>query len=360
MKTLSLILILLFVAVGSVSAQTVVTPEVPFTTLQPPTVITQLPQDARAPACNAYQHPNFSPYIVRAGDTLAGLLADLPAMTVTEVAALNCIDDPDALPVGSVVFLPRRHSENGAPGMTSDPAAIIGFAASAEQVINSDPVTFTWTGTGHAAYFFACPPDPDADCTRPATATALPVEGSMTLDGFSYTGTFRYGLEIVGTGDPASEVVSVDVLCAQEWLGGVGALPLCPEEPPRTVFAAWQAFEHGAMIWFSDTQQIAVMSEDGTFRYYADTYVDGQPDPGDRPPEGLLTPVRGFGLLWKALGGVNSGLGWATVAEVGFDSARQPAGRVSYTTYVQGPDKLVYAMTELPNSEVGYWTTVAG
>jgi hypothetical protein len=46
--------------------------------------------------------------------------------------------------------------------------------------------------------------------------------------------------------------------------------------------------------------------------------------------------------------------------EIGFDSARQPAGRTSYTTYIQGPGETVYAITEIPGMEMGYWAQVAG
>lgn len=362
MKKQMLLIILLVTCITSfVSAQEAeVTPEVPFATIQPPTIITQLPEDARAAACNAYQRQNFEPYVVRRGDTLGRLLADQTAATVTQVAALNCIDDPNALPVGSVIFLPVRGESVTPPAATGDPAAIIGFAASSETVVNTDSVTFTWTGTGDAAYFFACPPDRDDPCSRPSSADPLPVEGTVTIGGFSYTGTFRYGLEVVGAGDPAQETVSVEVTCAQEWLGEVGALPLCAEEPALTVYAAWQPFEHGMMFWFSDVGLMYIFSDDGTFRVYTDNYIEGQPDPSDVAPEGLQTPTRGFGLLWASLGGADSGLGWATAPELGFDSARQPAGRISYTTYLQGPYERVYAITELPNADVGYWTTITG
>ncbi|MBK8024279.1 MAG: hypothetical protein IPK19_23315 [Chloroflexi bacterium] len=61
----------------------------------------------------------------------------------------------------------------------------------------------------------------------------------------------------------------------------------------------------------------------------------------------------------EALGG-EEGLGWATAAEQGFDSARQPAGRLSYTTYVLAADEAVYAITELPDAEIGFWSVVLG
>ena len=148
--------------------------------------------------------------------------------------------------------------------------------------------------------------------------------------------------------------------CAQDWLGGIGAIPLCPEDPARTVYAVWQPFQHGVMIWFSDSEA-DLRHERTTVRCttYVDQYVEGQPDPGEQAPNGLLTPVRGFGLIWEALGGADSPLGWAQSKEVGYDAARQAAGRTSYTTYIAGPGSIVYAVTQIPGAEVGYWAQVA-
>jgi hypothetical protein len=52
-------------------------------------------------------------------------------------------------------------------------------------------------------------------------------------------------------------------------------------------------------------------------------------------------------------------LGWAREEEIGFDSARQAAGRQSYTVYIKGPGATVYAVTLLPNTDGGYWAQVA-
>ncbi|MBL8130445.1 MAG: hypothetical protein JNL42_01200 [Anaerolineae bacterium] len=334
------------------------TPAVPFSDSPTSAVITQLPSDARAGTCSAYRLPNFAPYVVRQGDTLPLLLAGSKALTVTQAAALNCLDDPSALPVGAVIFLPAPADDTVSATLDSgEPAALLAFAAEPAEARSGDAVTFSWVGTGDAAYFFPCPPDRDAECLRPANAPALPVEGGAVVNGFAYAGVYRYGVEIVGAGDPARQTVQITVTCAQEWLGGRGALPLCPEEPPHAVFAAWQPFERGAMIWFSDTAQIYVFSEDGVFRIYSDTFVEGMPESTLTPPAGLIAPVRGFRRVWDAVGG-ETALGWATAPEQGFDSARQPAGRVSYTSYLLMQGGVVFAITELPDAEQGYWSAV--
>ncbi|MBK8024055.1 MAG: LysM peptidoglycan-binding domain-containing protein [Chloroflexi bacterium] len=155
-------LLLLAVSVVAIEVTTTVaqdaTPAVPFADSPPPDIITQLPADARAASCNAFQLPNFTPYVVRPGDTLPMLLASSTALTVTQAAALNCLDDPYALPVGAVIFLPARQDERetaAEPG--GDAAAIVAFAAEAETVRNTEGAAFSWSGTGDAAYFFPAP-----------------------------------------------------------------------------------------------------------------------------------------------------------------------------------------------------------
>lgn len=145
--------------------------------------------------------------------------------------------------------------------------------------------------------------------------------------------------------------------CDHAWLGGLGAAPRCPEEPARAVYAAYQPFAGGALVWFSDTALISVLWADDTFSSFTDTYQEGMPQAPIAAPAGQFAPVRGFRLVWEELGGAAGALGWATAAEQGFDSARQPAGRISYTTYVALPFG-VAALTELPNSQVGLWAPV--
>ena len=198
------------------------------------------------------------------------------------------------------------------------------------------------------------------DCQRPQTAAPLPLSGSVSKSGFQNAGVYPYRLEVEGANGSITQDVQLEVTCAQAWLGGVGASPRCPDDPARTVFGVWQPFEGGVMLWFSDVKQIFVMTHDGRLHIYADQYVEGQPEPDAQAPSGRFTPVRGFGQLWDALGGADSPLGWALSAEVGYDAARQAAGNTSYTTYIQGPGSTVYAVTEIPGMETGYWAQVAG
>ncbi len=363
MKSIALALalaLLLLIAGAALAQQQPVTPIVPFSTPTPLIRVTPNPNDARAATCSAYTLANFSPYVVRPGDRLADLIANQTAITVTQLAALNCLDDPDALPVGAVIWLPSgalAATPEATTEATAQAAQIDHFSASAETITNTDAVTFDWSAVGTSAYFYLCETE---DCPRPQHAAPVPVSGSVQFDGYQSAGTYRYRLEVEGAGDPVTQDVSVTVTCAQDWLGGVGASPRCPQDPAISVYGVWQPFQHGVMLWFSDLKQIYVLSDDGEVHIYEDIYVEGQPDPGDQAPSGLFTPVRGFGQIWERMGGANSALGWATDKEAGYDSARQAAGSVSYTTYLQAPGNAVYAVTLLPGAEVGYWAQVAG
>ncbi|MEP7291938.1 MAG: LysM domain-containing protein [Chloroflexota bacterium] len=377
MKRVAFALFCLLLA-GTALAQDQVTPEVPFSTPAPLVRVTPDANDARGAACSAAAMPDFVPYVVRPGDQLADLLVTSSAFTVTQLAALNCIDDPAALPVGAVLWLPaapdaealdvteaasdaaltlEAASETTAEATQAAPSALIqSFNADTDTLLNTDSVTLSWLATGDAAYFYLCPL---AECARPSYAQPLPLAGSVTFAGFQSAGEYTYRLDVAGAGGPITRDVRLTVTCAQEWLGGIGASPRCPSDPAINVYAVWQPFEHGVMLWFSDTAQIYVMTDDGQLSVYADQFVEGQPDPAEQAPSGLLTPVRGFGQVWLALGGAESALGWATTSEVGYDGARQAAGRTSYTTYIQGPGSTVYAVTQIPGAETGWWAQVA-
>jgi uncharacterized protein with LGFP repeats len=124
---------------------------------------------------------------------------------------------------------------------------------------------------------------------------------------------------------------------------------------------AQQLFQNGMMLWREDTRQIWVIvhSSDGDqLSVFDDTYVEGEADPTDTPPNTFFVPKRGFGKVWVQTGGQKSQLGWATAPESQVSLTIQPAGRVSYTTYVQMPDGAVYAATVLPHQNEGWWVKV--
>ncbi|MAS36719.1 MAG: hypothetical protein CL610_22130 [Anaerolineaceae bacterium] len=383
----TLIVLVLLMLVGLVTAQQT-TPAVPGEWVAFPVTATPGPDDPRLAICTAPTLDGFVPYVVRPGDRLADLLTGTPTITVTQLAALNCIDDPGALPVGSVIWLPENSNlpieaddePEAETESTEEPqadaeatelpaadeadsteASISRFEASEETVQNQGNVTFEWQATGTEAYFYQCPPDEDDVCDRPSTAAPAPLSGEITLGNFKYAGPQRFRLEVVGESDEdtVTRHVTIEVTCSQEWLGAVTGYEACPQDPARVLFAAWQPFEGGVMIWFSDTEEIWVLTnEDQRVQVFPDTYNEGEPDPQFEAPENRFTPVRGFGRVWQALDGPDGPLGWALYDETGYDAARQPAGSRSYTTYIQGPGETVYAVTLIPQIDVRLWTQV--
>jgi hypothetical protein len=118
---------------------------------------------------------------------------------------------------------------------------------------------------------------------------------------------------------------------------------------------AVQPFERGLMLWREDVRHIHVLSQDGTWADYADTWDVDQPDrdPNLAPPEGLYQPVRGFGKVWReSLGGAQAAIGWATAEELGFATVVQP---FTNGILVKGEDMLVYVLYY-----DGTWETVRG
>lgn len=324
---------------------------------------TPAPEDARLSICSAPKLDGFMPYVIRQGDRLADLLVGVPNISVTQLAALNCIDDPEALPVGAVIWLPNQPDmgEAAAQGAASaENPQIVDFSASAETVPNQAGITFSWEAVGDEAYFYACPTKSAEDCPRPLNATPVPLRhATPTISGFQYAGPLRYRLEVSGAGETVTEDVTIEIMCSQHSLGAFSGFEACPTSPPMAVFAAWQPFQGGVMLWFSDTRQIWVMTNaDHRVQVFDDLYQEGDPSPTEAAPEGLVTPARGFGRIWEQLGGAESALGWGMASETGFDSARQSASLRSYTTYIQGPGATIYAVTIIPQLEAGFWTQV--
>jgi hypothetical protein len=99
----------------------------------------------------------------------------------------------------------------------------------------------------------------------------------------------------------------------------------CPQDVAQALMLAQQPFEGGLMIWESDTRQIYVLLDDGTWQGFADTWTEGVDlayDPNLPPPP--VQPQRGFGKVWREqLGGPEAAIGWALANERAVDGWRQ-------------------------------------
>ena len=128
----------------------------------------------------------------------------------------------------------------------------------------------------------------------------------------------------------------------------------CATAGSAVIWAAWEPFERGYMLWRSDTDSVYVLNMQdgtnlsaGTWQLRAERWDGSNPDGiGLSPPPGLYEPVRGFGWLWRTyLGGPGSQVGWARDEEKGFCANMQPFE----SGLVFGSSTVTYCQDELFN-----------
>jgi hypothetical protein len=319
-------------------------------------------EDARPGICAAPFQTDWQPHVIAPGDRLGTLLVGRLTLTVAQAASLNCLEDPTALPIGAVIWLPPLSGLQPLERIT-DPSperteyVITRLQASATDIQHTQTVTISWEGIGSAAYFYACPTAEGA-CPRPVSAAALAVSGQVTLGSFYYPGTYRYRLLMTDGTAGTERDVMVTVRCAAAALGQYTGEAPCAALPAQTEYVVTQSFERGTMLWFPESSLIWVLLPDGRVLLEADPYAEGDAPLTVTAPDGLLVPERGFGAVWEALGLVDT-LGWATAVESGTQIDFQPASRASYTTYLRWPDGQILAVTLVPTQPVGYWVALA-
>ena len=152
--------------------------------------------------------------------------------------------------------------------------------------------------------------------------------------------------------DQASVSVAVQEDCATWYFAPA---PDTCAQPASQGDAAYQRFEHGAMVWFGPSGSIYVLNDSPqSWQLHEDEFREGDPksDPAVQPPEGMFQPVRGFGLVWRTATGPGAGpvrqtLGWAVAPEAAYSAALQcdSAGQPMYVKcYLSGPEGEVYEL----------------
>lgn len=103
----------------------------------------------------------------------------------------------------------------------------------------------------------------------------------------------------------------------------------CPLLGAETGAWAVQPFEHGEMLWQEQGPFIYVLCDDGRYCAYGDSWNDAQPELAceAEPPEGMLQPKRGFGLVWCNESLVRERIGWATAQESALTASSQVFAR---------------------------------
>lgn len=92
----------------------------------------------------------------------------------------------------------------------------------------------------------------------------------------------------------------------------------CATNAPAIVWAAYQSFERGSMLWRSDRDTSYVFYSSGSWFPIAEGWDGGPSADRGAPPPGLQTPQRGFGFVWSHDDDIYNGLGWARDQEKGF------------------------------------------
>lgn len=361
--------LLIVLSAGSAAAQSTPTPTIPrpaaipFAEFTPVPTVEPLELRSRDRSDCGTIPADWVPFRARVGDSLPHLLGTGMDWMPVQVARANCLMDSGHLPVGAIVWLPPDAFASlpalpAAPSPSAAPAAIMAFSidSPASPVQSTDAVTLTWDAVGTYAELTLCPADATAECPPGPVAARVPLTGSLPISGFAVPGAYRWRLTVTdAAGETVSREATVTVTCAHPSLF---PLPTCPEFPLISRFAVYQPFEHGHLIYFGlDEASIFALLPDGSFTQFTDTYQEGMPDPGDAEPDGLITPVRGFGQVWRTLGGPDAPLGFGLQREQGFDVLIQVAGRFTLTIYLDTPGG-VFALTAVPGRSGGYWSLV--
>ena len=218
---------------------------------------------------------------------------------------------------------------------------ITSFTASPDPVDRGRMVALSWDAPG-AAYVGITRLNPEDDTFLQAEGQDLPASGSITVQvPEEYVTTAQYCLGARDTnGVLKTAYVTVGIICRySEFIA-----PHCPLTQDY-VWAAYEPFQRGHMLWRSDTREIYALYDGGSYETYQDTWQEGDPiDIPGTPPPGLYEPLRGFGNLWVSEPLVRERLGWATASERGYTvqvettrgAAEQCSGICAYLTLPDG------------------------
>lgn len=149
--------------------------------------------------------------------------------------------------------------------------------------------------------------------------------------------------ETGGTSEPSP--VATDPATSAATVDSAATAVTVPTPTIRQIYVAEQVFQRGRMFWLEPTGQIWVLTETepgiGIWQVYEDLFEEGgtESDPNLIPPDGLMQPVRGFGLVWRSNPGVRDGLGWALDTELGFVANYEyhPSGEVVDNVFIPAP-----------------------
>ncbi|MGD1993795.1 MAG: hypothetical protein PVI59_11430 [Anaerolineae bacterium] len=272
--------------------------------------------------------------------------AGLPPVATSEpTVPLTAVptNTPQPLPTASTIPTPVQVAE---PTYTPVPLQILSFSASPDPVERGGMVTLLWDVPGAASVGITRLSE-EGDIFLATEALDLPARGSISLRvPPEYVESVKYALGARDADGMLHQAyVTVDVRCPYDQ----HIAPRCPLTQD-SVWAVYEPFERGYMVWRSDTREIYILYDDSSYEVYEDTWQEGdQVDILGTPPPGFLAPVRGFGNLYADQPHLQRRLGWATAEEVGYTMVVEtiPGGSGRYrgtSTFFTLPDGLVISL----------------
>ncbi len=180
------------------------------------------------------------------------------------------------------------------------------------------PVTTTVATRLSAGTSTASPTAKAAAATATAVATATPT--TLTETPLALTPT--------ASPTPTASATPCSISLAPELSGLYNpAVFGCPAGGSAVIWAAWEPFERGALLWRSDTDTAYAFLTGGRWYPIAARWGGEPLFSRGEPPAGLLAPERGFGWVWGSDDTLFADLGWALNVEKGFCAQVQPFER---------------------------------
>jgi hypothetical protein len=277
-----------------------------------------------------------------------------PALTPVSSPTLVIATNQPAVSTSTLALIPPRSPQSPTQQRTFQPTTlpnsslkIFSFTVNPTSTVGVNQQVFlSWESSGTSAEICRI------GSAGPLGCQPVSPSGSMTLvtdDTASLTSAL--GLRVYsGQASIWSLVNVLECISPDKWFFD-NAPPTCPDGAPRLSRAATQPFQHGFMIWVQawDTFYVFFSGDQQTFERQSAPYnFRAGASPAyrisDKPPQGLLEPISGFGQIWRGeLVGIENArarLGWATAPESSYDTTYQcavtGASRL-WSCYLRGP-----------------------
>jgi hypothetical protein len=196
-----------------------------------------------------------------------------------------------------------------------DGAAIQRFTVSPQSIVEGGTITVNWETSG-------------ADLVQIVMRdTVQSVDTSIDLfDGLPLSGSVEWTIPETIAGELEVKIWLVKIVqfsngrTGYDWLTSLSRQVDVYQDASFRLetYAAYQAYEHGFMIWREDTGDVRVFFNGGAWQLFPEHNYAGNSDNLWPIPENCVSVVNAFGKLWGAYGDLRDGIGCATASEQGY------------------------------------------